>query len=149
MQLFRCWSGVMSKIMYAVWLFFLIAASSLYAEGVHWRTWEAALDEAKRTDKMIMMDVIRDNCRYCVKMDKDVFGNEAMAAYIEKNFIPVKINLSQREVPMGLKVEITPTFFFLTADKKLIKKIVGSWNQRDFYEFTDKIIADSRVKDEK
>ena len=107
------------------------------------------MDEAQRTDKMIMLDVIRDNCRYCIKMEKAVFDNEKMAAYIEKNFIPVKVNLSQRELPMGLKVEITPTFFFFTADKKMIKKISGSWNQRDFYEFTDKIIANSRLKDEK
>ena len=139
----------MSKKLFLLLSFLFLTASSLYAEGVNWRSWEAAVDEAQRTDKMIMLDVIRDNCRYCIKMEKAVFDNEKMAAYIEKNFIPVKVNLSQRELPMGLKVEITPTFFFFTADKKMIKKISGSWNQRDFYEFTDKIIANSRLKDEK
>jgi len=139
----------MSKIILPILAFFFIAGSSLYAEGVNWRSWEAAVDEAKSTNKIIMMDVIRDNCRYCIKMEKAVFDNEKMAAYIEKNFIPVKVNLSKRELPMGLKVEITPTFFFFTADKKMIKKISGSWNQRDFHGFTDKIIANSRLKDEK
>lgn len=129
--------------------FLLIMGSSLYAEGVNWRSWEKGLDEAKYTNKIIMMDVIRDNCRFCVKMDKAVFADKKMAAYIEKNFVPVKVNLSQRELPMGLKIEITPTFFFLTADQKLIKKIVGSWNQKDFYELTDTIIAQNNLKDEK
>jgi len=129
--------------------FLLVMGSSLYAQGVNWRSWENGLDEAKSTNKMIMMDVIRDNCRFCIKMDENVFANEKMAAYIEKNFIPVKVNLSHRELPMGLKVEMTPTFFFFTADQKMIKKIIGSWNQRDFYEFTDKIIANNRPKDEK
>jgi len=139
----------MSKRLLSLFAFLLISGTSLYAQGVNWRSWESALDEAKRTNKMIMMDVIRDNCRFCIKMDKNVFADEKMAAYLEKNFIPVKINLSHRELPMGIKVEMTPTFFFFTADQKMIKKIVGSWNQQDFYEFTDKIIADNRLKDEK
>lgn len=149
MQLFRCWSGAMSKIILPIFAFLLLNTSSLHAQGLIWRSWEAALDEAKRTDKMIMMDVIRDNCRYCIKMEKNVFDDAKMAAYIEKNFIPVKLNLSERALPMGLKVEMTPTFFFFTADKKLLKKITGSWNQMDFYEFTEKIIADSRLKEKK
>jgi thioredoxin-related protein len=139
----------MSKVMLPILAFVLITGSSLYAQGVNWRSWESGLDEAKRTNKMIMIDVIRDNCRFCIKMDKNVFANEKMAAYIEKSFIPVKVNLSQREAPMSLKVEMTPTFFFFTADQKLIKKIVGSWDQKDFYELTDKIIAENRLKDEK
>lgn len=139
----------MNKNLVSLLLFLLLTASSLYAEGVNWRSWEAALDEAKSTDKLIMMDVIRDNCRYCIKMEKAVFNNEKMAAYIEKNFIPVKVNLSERELPMGLKVEITPTFFFFTSDQKMIKKISGSWNQKVFYELTDKILENNRLKDEK
>jgi len=139
----------MNKNLVSLLLFLLLTASSLFAEGVNWRSWEAALDEAKSTDKLIMMDVIRDNCRYCIKMEKAVFNNEKMAAYIEKNFIPVKVNLSERELPMGLKVEITPTFFFFTSDQKMIKKISGSWNQKVFYELTDKILENNRLKDEK
>jgi thioredoxin-related protein len=139
----------MSKRSLQLIFVFLLIGSPLYAEGVNWRSWEAALDEAKSTNKMIMMDVIRDNCRFCIRMDENVFANEKMVAYIEKNFIPVKVNLSHREVPMGLKVEMTPTFFFFSPEKKMIKKIVGSWNQKDFYEFTDKIIVENRLKDEK
>jgi len=139
----------MNKNLVSLLLFLLLTASSLYAEGVNWRSWEAALDEAKSTNKLIMMDVIRDNCRYCIKMEKAVFDNEKMAAYIEKNFIPVKVDLSKRELPMGLKVEITPTFFFFTSDQKMIKKISGSWNQKVFYELTDKILENNRLKDEK
>ena len=139
----------MNKRIMLVLSFFLITVSSLCAEGINWRNWETAIDEAKRTNKMIMMDVIRDNCRYCTKMDKTVFHNESMATYIEKNFIPVKVNLSQRSIPMGIKVEITPTFFFFTADQKMVKKISGSWNQSDFHELIDKVIANNNVKDKR
>lgn len=149
MQPSRCWSGAMSKKLLPVLAFLLITASSLCAESINWRTWEEAVDEAKRTNKMIMMNVTRNNCRFCVKMDKAVFQDEKMAAYIERNFVPVKLNLCKREAPMGLTVEMTPTFFFFTEDAKLIKKVIGSWNQRDFYDFLDKIIANNRLKDEK
>lgn len=131
-------------------LFFLFAMNSLlYAEGIQWKSWEAALNEARDTDKIIMMDVVRDGCRYCVKMDKAVFHDEKMAAYIEKNFIPVKINLSQRSVPMGIKVDMTPSFLFFSADKKMIKMIPGSWNREDFYDFLEKIILKNKAREKK
>ncbi len=126
-------------------LLFLCAFDSLlYAAEVQWRSWKVAIEEVKNTDKIIMVDIIRDGCRYCVKMEKNVFHDEKMVVYIHKHFIPVKINLSKEVVPLGIKVDMTPSFLFFSSDIKLIKKIPGSWNQKDFYDFLDKIIVQNK-----
>ena len=60
-----------------------------------------------------------------------------MAAEIEKDFIPVKINLSNEALPLGLSVSMTPTFFFITKEGVVLKKVPGSWNQSDFRSFLE------------
>lgn len=115
----------------------VVMMNPLWAEGVQWRSWDAGMKEAKETGKIIMVDAVRSNCHYCKEMDEAVFKDSAMAAEIEQDFIPVKINLSKEELPLGLDVMMTPTFFFVTKEGVLLKKIPGSWNQTDFRSFLD------------
>jgi len=57
--------------------------SSLFAEGVQWRSWEAGIKEAKVSNKIVMIDAVRRGCHYCEDMEAQVFKDAAMAAYIE------------------------------------------------------------------
>jgi thioredoxin-related protein len=109
-----------------------IAAVSLFAQGVEWRSWDAGLAEAEKSGKIIMIDVVRNNCYYCVDMDREVFSDTIMADYIEARFVPVKVNLSYDPMPMALEVPMTPSFYFITKEKEVVKMIPGSWNQEDF-----------------
>lgn len=128
----------MSKI-----LSILYITSLLNLEAVQWMSLEEGLDKAKKTDKLIMMDVIRDGCHFCSDMDKHVFNDKRMSIWIESCFIPVKFNLSQEKLPNGLKVEVTPTFFFMNEKLELIKKIQGSWNKHDFKELSQKLCKEN------
>ncbi len=112
-------------------LLFFSLAISLHA--LQWKTLEEGIKHAKKSNKLIMVDVIRDNCRFCTNMEKNVFDNKEMGQWIEGCFIPVKVNLSKNDtMPKGVSVQITPTFIFLDADEKVIKMIHGSWNIDDF-----------------
>jgi len=112
-------------------------ALPLFAEGVQWRSWGAGLKEAKETDRIIMIDAVRTGCHYCDDMEEAVFKDEAMAAYIEKRFVPVKVNLSEERMPLDLEVSMTPSFFFVTEGGTLLKTVPGSWNREDFRSFLE------------
>ncbi len=114
----------MNKIIFFGMMILLTGSSLLHAQGVQWRTWDAALLEAAKSKKIIMIDAARDGCHYCTDMDKAVFQDAKMAAYIEEHFIPVKINLSKEEMPLDIKVGMTPSFYFFGTDQKLIKIVV-------------------------
>jgi len=86
-----------------------------------------------------MLDVIRTDCRFCVKMDKEVFADKDMGAYLSEKFIPAKINLDTEELPLGIKTHFTPSFFFINAEQEIIKTIPGSWSIDDFKELTKNI----------
>ncbi len=98
-----------------------------------------SLEEAyaiqKKSGKIIMIDAVRKDCRYCIKMDKEVLDNQEMQQWLLKRFIPVKIDIDEQIVPCGLKVHFTPTFVFL-KNNEVIKVIPGSWNIVDFKELT-------------
>ncbi|WP_456453358.1 hypothetical protein [Hydrogenimonas sp.] len=56
---------------------------------------------------------------------------EAVAA-ITHSFVPVRVDVSKERLPEGLSWSLTPTFFFLTADGKLVKTVPGAWVKEDF-----------------
>jgi len=67
------------------------------SEPLKWYTWEEAVELNKTKPKKIMVDVFTDWCGWCKKMDKGVFSDPAVAAYLEANFYPVKFNAEQRK----------------------------------------------------
>ncbi len=120
----------MNKILVLV----LFSVVSLW--GLEFHSYEEALKIQKKTKKIIMIDVMRTDCHYCIKMQKEVFDDPEMSAWLEKRFIPVELNLDFDELPLGLHVFFTPTFFFVDENQKIVKKIPGSWNIQDFKDLT-------------
>jgi thioredoxin-related protein len=114
-----------------------LGINSLFALEFH--SYEEARKLQKESGQIIMIDVVRTNCHYCSDMQKNVFDNKEMSAWIEERFIPVKVNLDKQELPLGLKVYFTPTFFFVNKEQKIVKKIPGSWNIKDFKDLTKNI----------
>ena len=115
-------------------LILLLSISSVLAVEFH--SYEDALKMQKKSKKIIMIDVVRSGCHYCEDMDRDVFKDKEMSKWLEERFIAVKINIDNEKLPFDLKVNFTPTFYFLDVDKKILKKIPGSWNIEDFKDLT-------------
>ncbi|MDH4944463.1 DUF255 domain-containing protein [Sulfurimonas sp. C5] len=113
---------------------FTIVTASL--EAFQWLSYSDALEVQKKTNKPIMLDVMRDTCHYCLKMEKNVFQDPEMARWLEERFIPAQINLDNEKLPLDEQIMLTPTFFFLDENGKILKKIPGSWNIQDFKDLT-------------
>ena len=129
----ECWSGKLNKIIVA------LLASTLSLLALNFHTYDEARALQQKSGKIIMIDVIRTNCHYCSDMQKEVFDDTEMSKWLEKRFIPVKINLDFDELPLGLSVYFTPTFFFVNTKEQIVKKIPGSWNIKDFKDLTKDI----------
>ena len=122
-----------------VFVLLLLGSASLLAQGVSWLNWEEALEATRATGKVIMIDAVRDGCHFCVDMDRAVFEDAQMAEYIQRCFIPVKVNLSNEAMPLDLSVPMTPSFYFIEGGTELLKMIPGSWNKEDFRSFLDEM----------
>jgi thioredoxin-related protein len=56
---------------------------------------------------------------------------EVIAA-IEKDFIPVSIDVSIHALPLNLKAEATPSFIFVDKNAKVLLNVPGAWGKIDF-----------------
>lgn len=101
-------------------------------------SYEEAKEIQKTNSKIIMIDVVRDHCRYCVLMD-ELLEDEEFSTWITDRFIPVKINIGQDKIDLKLDVKMTPSFYFLDKNQKIIKMIPGSWSKEDFKDLTKDI----------
>lgn len=98
------------------------------------KDYETALQMARQSGKPLMIEAMRDGCYYCAVMDDEVFEDASAQADIAKRVIPLRIDISQKAMPAGIKARVTPSFFFLDANGSLIKKLIGGWTREDFLE---------------
>jgi len=70
--------------------FLLMSNSS--NESIKWYSLQEALDLQKTAPRKIVVDVYTDWCGWCKHMDSKTFSKAHVAAYMNKNFYPVKFN---------------------------------------------------------
>jgi thiol:disulfide interchange protein len=71
----------------------LLCISFNNADEVKWYGWDEAQALAEASDKPIMVFVYATWCHLSKRMDTKVFTNEEVAAMLNENFIPVKLDV--------------------------------------------------------
>ncbi len=80
----------------------LANSSSLYlrkhAENpVDWWPWcDEALAIAQRDNKPIFLSIGYSSCHWCTVMEGEAFSDKAIAAYLNANFLPIKVDREER-----------------------------------------------------
>ncbi len=105
---------------------------------LNWRGYGKALDEAKQSNKKIIVDVYTNWCGWCKKMDKDVYSAADVQSYLDEHFVTVKLNaeastkhlvdgseVSETQIARSWGVNSYPTTVFLAADGSVITVVPG------------------------
>ncbi|NJD10672.1 MAG: thioredoxin domain-containing protein [Gemmatimonadetes bacterium] len=67
------------------------------AQPVHWAPWgEAAFERARRLDRPVLLDIGAIWCHWCHVMDRESYEDPALAALINEQFVPVKVDRDER-----------------------------------------------------
>ena len=111
---------------------FMIKEQAFDNNSVQKMTYAQALSLSKQNNKPIMLKLTADNCKYCIKMDNEVLSDNEVKSLVDENFIMLSINVSKEVVPLNLKYSVTPTFVFIDKNEKIMSKLPGSWNKKDF-----------------
>jgi thioredoxin-related protein len=106
----------------------LFIVSCAFAELKWAPSYNAALAQAKKENKNVMVMLSREDCPACEYMSDTVFEEKAVADAIEKGFVPVHIDIHNDSIPSGLGYIGTPTFHFLDANGKKIGRQDGAAN---------------------
>lgn len=113
-------------------LFLSVLASIAFADLKWASSYDAALAQAKKEKKNVMVMLSRENCPACEYMSDVVFEEKMVASEIAKSYVPVHIDIHNDFIPDGLGYMGTPTFHFLDANGKKIGRYDGAANVPSF-----------------
>ena len=93
-----------------------------------------AYDEAKAQNKIVMIMLSQKGCPGCAYMEDIVFTNTDVAKKLQEDYIVVHLDVHEDSIPEGIEYFATPTFYFLDADEKVLKRLNGGENVKKFSE---------------
>ncbi len=105
--------------------------------------WQSILNKAQKNKKIIFIDCYATWCGPCKMLDKNVFTNDAVADYFNKNFINYKSDMEKGEgVTLAKKfaVRAYPTMIFLNDKGEILHTVVGYRNPQQLIEEAQKVV---------
>jgi thioredoxin-related protein len=113
-------------------------ASVVPADAPAWRSMAEAVAEAKADSTTLLVHTYASWCGWCVRMDREVYTDDAVQAYLAEHFALTRVDLEGQEtvpifehsVPMAalgtaFGVTGTPTTVFVGPDGQLLTKLPG------------------------
>jgi thioredoxin-related protein len=88
---------VMQKVILITVLAFFGLAGLVAQETVKWYSIEEAVRLSNQEPRVLVIDVYTDWCGWCKRMDAMTFSDPEIAAMLNKNFYPVKLNAEGKE----------------------------------------------------
>lgn len=111
--------------------------------------WQSNLETAKRlaaqTNRLVLVHFWRESCGPCMKMEREVFSRPEVAAAIESNFVPVRVN-AQRQPQIAGEFGVTalPTDVILDPKGGIIDRKTGGSDAGQYVAALNQIAARAR-----
>jgi len=115
-------------------LLLTLTVSLLMAELTWAPGYDAAMEQASKEGKLVMVMLTREGCPACEYMKDVVLDDDDVIDELELGFVPVLLDIHNDMIPSGLGYIGTPTFHFLTAGGRKVARLDGGANVMDFTE---------------
>lgn len=136
----------------AIQLLLLLFPLGILAQekGVHFEhelSWQEVQAKAKAENKYIFIDCFTTWCGPCKYMTANIFPQEEVGTFFNKNFVNVKVQMDKtdkddefvkkwyddaKKIAEECGVTAYPTFLYFSPEGKLVHRVVGSGEAADF-----------------
>ena len=107
---------------------------TLFATDITWiQTYKEGVEVAKKQNKPMLLFINKPDCGACEMMKEVVFTDEMIYTYINKEFVPVALNINKNDAPKDLQAVATPTFQFVRYDGSKIRETLVGGKTGKFY----------------
>lgn len=93
--------------------------------------------KALKENKLIFIDAYTSWCGPCKQMAKNVFTNDTVADYYNKNFVNAKIDMEKGEgveIAKQYDVRCYPNLLFVDGNGKIVHRVAGGMSPKEFIE---------------
>lgn len=112
--------------------------------GIHWYGYEEGTALMQSEGKKGFLTFYADWCHYCKLMEKETFHNSAVVAYLNRNFVAMKINSEEdRKRAREYSVIRLPITWFLAPNGERIRNREGYLPPKDMLNFLKYVNSDS------
>ncbi|MFZ4263124.1 thioredoxin fold domain-containing protein [Sphingobacterium sp. HJSM2_6] len=138
----------MKKLLLLLFIFPFLAISQ--EQGIqfeHQTTWAKVKEKAKSENKHIFVDVFTTWCGPCKYMAANIFPQEKVGTFFNKNFVNLKIQMDEtpadseeiqswraeaKRFAKDYSIQAYPTFLIFNPNGELVHRIVGGGEADDF-----------------
>jgi thioredoxin-related protein len=126
----------MKKIV-VLWTFLALCLAALSAsagEGIRWQSYREGMALAQKEKKKVYLHFYADWCSYCKKMDRSTFQATEVMSYLNKHFVPVRVNTDQeKKIARRYNVRPIPDNWFIDGQGQRIANRPGYIPPEDLY----------------
>jgi thioredoxin-related protein len=109
-----------------VFWFLFISTGFASSAGIVWLSYNDGISIIEKEPKKLLISFYSDRCDYCTLMDEKTFKDSTIVSYINKNFIPIRVNSdTDRKTADIFKIRGLPDTWFLSENKEIIGHRVG------------------------
>ncbi|MFO7644409.1 MAG: thioredoxin family protein [Desulfosarcina sp.] len=94
--------------------------------GIQWLSYAEGRQRGEAEKKKLFLFFDSERCRYCLQMERETFSNSAVIAFVNRNFIPIRVN-SDKEQKTALKYQVRglPSIWFISETGERIANRPG------------------------
>ena len=125
----------------------LLLPSGVMAEPSHfWQpTLESARHAAAQSQRLVLMYFCADWCQPCREMEQEVFGQPAAAADLQRDFVPVKVNVAYfPATARQYDVTLLPTTVVATPQGQALDMVRGRMEPSQYVARLTQVAAGAR-----
>ncbi len=130
-------------LFWAATLIWVLPAVGLAQQPVRWQpTLESAKREATRTNRLVLIHFWAEWCGPCREMERDVFAQPEIAAAMQRNYVPVKVNVDHfPSTAREFGVTALPADIVITPQGRLVQKFQGRTTASQYLARLDQVAA--------
>jgi thioredoxin-related protein len=135
---------IVGVLLIVVFCFFFISTGFASSAGIVWLSYDDGISIVEKEHKKLLIYFYSDRCEQCKLMDEKTFTDSTIVSYINKNFIPVRVNSDKdRKIAEIFKIRWLPDTWFMSETKEVIGHRFGFIPPETMIMFLKYIYTDS------
>lgn len=107
--------------------------------------WKEIVKKAKEENKLIFFDAYTSWCGPCIKLQREVFPDNTLGEYYNRNFINVKFDMEKGEgITLSRKyaVQVYPTLLFIDPrNERVVNHAIGFKSPEQLLQLAEQAIS--------